>query len=458
MQYSALYTSQEKGLVYSMMLSSILPLLDGSIINVVLPDIAISTGTSPENIQWAITAYMLACSAGVLLSPLLSKKIGVKTLWFYSMLIFVMGSVLVGLSTNLVTLVASRSVQGAGAGILIPVCQTVIAISFGKERIKHVMALIAVPAVFAPALGPLLGAVLSDSLSWRAAFFINVPLVILALLTGRKVVPQSEKVAERINYPIFLLFFISLVMILISIKGVLSGAGIDNVYTVVLPVGLSCLILSIGLNNRSANSIINLHQLKRRKYALAILMGFLTSIIFFGFLIFFPLAKSGEGDISLTCIGGLLAIQGIGAWAARKFIYQKLSHLDPFLIAGSSIVVSAFSLLLIEHGDPFFEIVGFIVRGTGLGIATILALSSPFEFGEREYIHDTSAIIRVVQQIGGAGGGLLAGALIHLVGQKSISLYGAYQALFFISLFIGVFLIVICLLLSQSACGDKHGL
>ena len=172
------------------------------------------------------------------------------------------------------------------------------------------------------------------------------------------------------------------------------------------------------------------------------MMGFLTSLIFFGFMIFFPLIQAIKDNVSITYIGMLLALQGVGAWLARKFIYKSLSEINSFLIIGVGLIISAISILIIQVGGNASEIIGFTIRGSGLGIATIAVLSSPFEFCDKNQIKDTSAVTRVVQQIGGAFGGVLSGMLIYLTQAQLISVNNAYHVMFFVSLVFGVIAVI----------------
>lgn len=446
-----LQSDKEKRLIFSMMLSTILPLLDSSIINVILPDISKDTGISRYHIQWTVTGYMLACSAGILLSPFINKRAGVKVSWVYAMLIFLIGALLVGISDNIFLLITSRCIQGIGAGFLITVCQSILAIQFSKERLKSVMALIAIPAVFAPALGPLLGALISESVTWRMAFFINIPVIFISLFIGARSIPITDRVNEKINISVFFAFFISLVLIFVSIEGVFLTGDNTNYYSILLLIGVLCFIVSIVMNNRSPHKVIKLSQFNDVRYLLAIAMGFFTSFIFFGFLLFFPLLKTAGGDMATVYTGELLALQGAGAWVARKFIYKKLRACNPFFVIGAGLLVSAVSILIIEQGGTIFESIGFIVRGFGLGIATISSLSAPYEFSKKAFIYDTSAITRVTQQIGGALGGLLSGYLIYLTGENLITTYNSYQIIFFISLCCGLLAITAAIVIKRSS-------
>ena len=442
-------TASEKKLVFAMTLSSVLPLLDNSIVNVILSEISNDINTSYAYIQWAVTVYMLACATGILLSPYTHENFGLKKAWLYSIIIFLVGSVLVGFSYNLVSLLLFRGVQGLGAGILIPITQSIIATYFGKQRLKSIMALIAIPSVFAPALGPIFGAIISEQLNWRMAFFINVPLVLLAIFFGRTTVPDNKTSKYNMNIYVFMTFLIALILFFISIKNIASGHFFDMSNIIMLVLGTGLMILSILVNNRSDIKLVDLSAFSSAQYSLAIMMGFLTSLIFFGFMIFFPLIKTINDNIPITYIGLLLALQGVGAWLARKFIYQSLSEINSFLIIGVGLIFSAISILIIQIGGNLSEIIGFIVRGSGLGIATISVLSSPFEFCDKNQIKDTSAVTRVVQQIGGAFGGVLSGILIYLTQAQLISVNNSYYIMFLISLVFGVIAVIAYIFFSR---------
>ena len=435
-------TAAERKLVFAMTLSSVLPLLDNSIVNVILSAISNDINTSYTFIQWAMTVYMLACAMGILLSPYIHENFGLKKAWLYSIIIFLVGSVLVGFSYNLVSLLLFRGIQGLGAGILIPITQSIIAIYFGKQRLKSIMALVAIPSVFAPALGPIWGAIISEQLNWRMAFFINVPLVLLAIFFGRTTVPDNKTSKYSMNIGVFTTFLIALILFFISIKSIASGHFFDMSNIIMLVLGIGLMIVSLLVNSRSAIKLVDLSAFSCAQYSLAIIMGFLTSLIFFGFMIFFPLIQAINDNVAITYIGLLLALQGVGAWLARKFIYQSLSEINSFLIIGIGLIFSAISILIIQIGGNLSEIIGFIIRGSGLGIATIAVLSSPFEFCDKNQIKDTSAITRVVQQIGGAFGGVLSGMLIYLTQAQLISINNGYYIMFLLSLVFGVIAVI----------------
>ena len=449
MAQSVELTVAERKLVFAMMLSSILPLLDSSIVNVILFSISNDINASYAYIQWAVTVYMLACAAGILLSPYIHENFGLKKAWICSIFVFLVGSILVGFSYNLMSLILFRCLQGFGAGILIPITQSTIATYFGKERLKPVMALIAIPSVFAPALGPVFGAIISEQLNWRIAFFINIPLVLVAFFFGRTTIPENKTSKYNMNIYVFMTFLIALILFFISIKNIASGHFFDISNIIMLVLGIGLMMVSLITNNKSESKLIDLSAFNSPQYSMSIMMGFLTSLIFFGFMIFFPLIQAIKDNVSITYIGMLLALQGVGAWLARKFIYKSLSEINSFLIIGVGLIISAISILIIQVGGNASEIIGFTVRGSGLGISTIAVLSSPFEFCDKNQIKDTSAVTRVVQQIGGAFGGVLSGILIYLTQAQLISVNNAYHAMFFVSLVFGVIAVIAYIFFSR---------
>lgn len=287
MAHSVELTVAERKLVFAMTLSSILPLLDSSVVNVILSSISNDINASYAYIQWAVTVYMLACSTGILLSPYIHENFGLKKAWICSIFVFLVGSILVGFSYNLVSLILFRCLQGFGAGILIPITQSTIATYFGKEGLKPVMALIAIPSVFAPALGPVFGAIISEQLNWRIAFFINIPLVLLAFFFGWTKIPDIKTSKYNMNIYVFLTFLISLILFFISIKNIASGHFFDISNIIMLVLGIGLMMVSLIINNKSDSKLIDLSAFNSSKYSMSIMMGFLTSLIFFGFMIFF---------------------------------------------------------------------------------------------------------------------------------------------------------------------------
>ncbi|EJF97905.1 drug:H+ antiporter-2 (14 Spanner) (DHA2) family drug resistance MFS transporter [Bartonella vinsonii subsp. arupensis Pm136co] len=443
MQKRDSYTKSERYVIYTVIISSILPLLDGSIVNVILPNLAHYFSVEENDIQWVVTSYFLATVPGLLIAAFVQGRIGIKKTWFLASFIFMFGSLGVGLSYNFQTIISARIVQGFGTGLLLPLSQTIIALQFGQERVRQAMGTIAVPTVFAPAFGPLVGASLAQYVSWRLLFFINIPLILLALALGAKYLKTNETAKTKFNVFAFLAFSISL----ISIFYLTQATHLKNSNTVYISalIAVISLLFFIVSNKKAKNKLIVFSGFKNAQYTLLMIMGLIASFLFYSFLVFFPLAVvMGEShENSFLIIGTVLALQGVGAWIGRKFIYQKWKEKSAFFMIGIGLVISSFGLLFFGYNISM-DGLGFLLRGIGLGITTIVCLSAPIQYVKSSYIKDTAVITRILQQLGGAFGGVFAGFLIQSLKEEALSLSQTYHIFFVFS--VSVFL-VFCLAL-----------
>ncbi|WP_273755160.1 MULTISPECIES: MFS transporter [unclassified Bartonella] len=445
MQKKDSYSKSEKYVIYTVIISSILPLLDGSIVNVILPDLARYFSTKNDNIQWVVTSYFLATVPGLLIAAFVQGRIGIKKTWLLANCIFMLGSLGVGLSYDFQTIISARIVQGFGTGLLLPLTQTIIALQFGQERVRQAMGSVAVPTVFAPAFGPLVGASIAQYVSWRLLFFINIPLIFLAVAIGVKHLKTNETAKTKFNLLAFLAFSISLISFFYLTEA--ANRNNNSVYILAL-IAVISLILFIIFNQNAKNKLIVFSGFKNARYTLLMIMGLIASFLFYSFLVYFPLATTIEESHknSLLIIGAVLALQGVGAWIGRKFIYQQWKEKTPFFMIGIGLVISSFGLLCFGYHISL-DGLGFLLRGVGLGITTIVCLSAPIQYVNRLYVKDTAVITRILQQIGGALGGIFAGFLIHSLTEEYLSLNQTYIVFFIFS--IAAFLLF-CLALSLS--------
>ncbi|WP_375702248.1 MFS transporter [Bartonella sp. AA89HNZF] len=427
------YTKSEKYVIYTVIISSILPLLDGSIVNVILPDLARYFSVEGNNIQWVVTSYFLATVPGLLMSAFVQGRIGIKRTWLLASFIFMLGSLGVGLSYNFPTIISARIIQGFGTGLLLPLSQTIIALQFGQTRVRQAMGTIAVPTVFAPAFGPLVGASFAQYVSWRLLFFINIPLILLALTLGAKHLKSNETTKTKFNLFAFLAFSISLLSFFYLTEA--RNINNHNALFILALIAVISLILFIVSNQKAKNKLIVFSGFKNARYTLLMIMGLVASFLFYSFLVYFPLAIAMEQahENSLLIIGAVLALQGVGAWIGRKFIYQKWKEKSPFFMIGIGLVISSFGLLCFGYNISM-DGLGFLLRGVGLGIATIVCLSAPIQYVNSLYVKDTAVITRILQQIGGALGGVFAGFLLHSLTEQHLSLSQTYLIFFLFSI------------------------
>src|SRR6266487_5632859 len=172
-------------------LGAIMTVLDLTIVNVAVPTIGRELGTSISSIQWVMTGYMLAFASVIPLTGWASERYGAKRVWIGSLPVFMLGSVLAGAAWSTGSLIGFRVLQGLGAGMILPVGQTILAQAAGPQRMGRVMSLVGVPMLLGPVFGPVIGGAIVDQVSWRWIFFVNLPIGVAALVLAWRLLPDA---------------------------------------------------------------------------------------------------------------------------------------------------------------------------------------------------------------------------------------------------------------------------
>src|SRR6266851_1726823 len=174
----------------AIVLGTFMVILDNTVVNVALPTLGRVLGSDLTLLQWVITGYMLAQAAVIPLSGWLSDQFGAKRVYLISLVLFTAGSALCGLALNGEMLVATRVLQGVGGGMLMPIGMAVLYRLTPPERRGAIFGYFGLPIMVAPAIGPLLSGYLLQYADWRLIFLINLPVGVLALLIGLRVLPS----------------------------------------------------------------------------------------------------------------------------------------------------------------------------------------------------------------------------------------------------------------------------
>src|SRR3954447_6924703 len=159
----------------------VMSILDTTIVNVALRTLSRELDASLDTVQWVSTGYLLALATVIPLTGWASERFGAKSVWMWSVALFGLGSILCGLAWSAGSLIFFRVLQGFGGGMIMPVGMSLLTQTAGPQRVGRVMSVIGVPMLLGPILGPVIGGLIVDSVSWRWIFFVNIPIVVLAL-------------------------------------------------------------------------------------------------------------------------------------------------------------------------------------------------------------------------------------------------------------------------------------
>jgi EmrB/QacA subfamily drug resistance transporter len=401
-------------------------ILDLTIVNVAIDTLQRRLHTSVSTIQWVSTGYLLAVAMTIPVSGWAFQRFGARRSWMASLAIFVAGSALCGVAWSTGSLIAFRVFQGIGGGMLLPLAQTILASAAGRERLARIVPFIAIPSQAGPVLGPVIGGLILSNVSWRWIFYVNVPIVLVALVLAWRTVPETEIKADRridIRGLTLLSPALALLVYAFSEAGVTGGFGHTKVFAP-LAAGLAILAgYCVHALRSRVEPILNLRFLRFRGYATSSAMMFLSGVTLFGGLFLLPLYYQQARGASALQAGLLLAPQGlgvaIGALGAGRLVDKMGVSVRLVAVTGMVLLTAATVpyVLATAHTSEALLSMVLVVRGAGLGLALVPITTAAYIGLPHSAIPSATTGVRIFQQIGGAlGTAILAVILQHAVG------------------------------------------
>jgi EmrB/QacA subfamily drug resistance transporter len=249
----------------TVVLGSVMSVVDTTVVNVALHDLARDFGVSSTEVHWVASGYLLALAIAIPLAGWASQRFGAKRVWMTSVALFLAGSMLSGLAWSIDSLIAFRVLQGFGGGMIIPVGMSMLARAAGPERLGRVMSVIGIAQLLGPVLGPVLGGLLVDSGGWRWIFYVNVPVGVLALTLATRTLPTDEpEPCERLDLVGFALLSPGLAALVFGLAETAGAGGFAEPRAFGPLVAGTALVAAFVLHARRApNPLIDVRLLKR---------------------------------------------------------------------------------------------------------------------------------------------------------------------------------------------------
>jgi MFS family permease len=295
-------------------------ILDLTIVNVAIDTLQRRLHTSVSTIQWVSTGYVLAVAMTIPVSGWAFQRFGARRSWMVSLIIFVAGSALCGVAWSTGSLIAFRIFQGIGGGMLLPLAQTILANAAGRERLARIVPFIAIPSQAGPVLGPVIGGLILSNASWRWIFYVNVPVVLVALALAWRAVPQTEINADRrIDIRGLALLSPALALFVYGFSEAGVTGGFDDT-KVIAPLAVGLAILAgycVHALRSRVEPILNLRLLRFRGCATSSTMMFLSGVTLFGARFLLPLYYQQARGASALQAGLLLAPRAL-AWRSAR--------------------------------------------------------------------------------------------------------------------------------------------
>ncbi len=419
-------------IIGALMLGMLLAALDQTIVATALPTI-VGDLKGGAHIAWVITAYLLATTVSTPLWGKLGDQYGRKTFFQASIVIFLVGSVLSGISHSMVELIAFRAVQGLGSGGLMVGAQAIVGdIVSPRERGRYVGLFGAVFGV-ASIVGPLLGGVFVDNLTWRWIFYINVPIGIIALIVVASQVPgKLRRVHHVIDYAgtAVLALAATSFILLTSLGGTTYGWNTAPIWILgaggVLLVGVFVLV-----ERRATEPVLPMHLFRMRAFWVTSVVGFVVGFAMFGALTYLPAFFQVVRGVSPTFSGVQLLPLMVGLLVVSIGSGQLISRTGKYRfwpIAGAAVMTLGLYLLsLMDVGtSSLLDSLYMLVLGMGIGgVMQVLVIIVQNAVPHSELGVATSGAT-FFRSIGGSFGTAIFGAIFAnvLVGNLARHLHG----------------------------------
>lgn len=417
----------------------------------IMADFHVSSTTA----QWTYSSFLLMLGVMIPLSAYFIRRFKIKTIFISSMILFIIGAVISFIAPNIEVLIISRVIQGIGCGILLPVTQIVLFKIIPEEKWQIYMGIFGLVIGIIPALAPVLGGFIVDTMGWRYIFLILAAAVFVLTLVSLVAIKVEFETGP---YP---LDFASLIVCLLACIGLMFGFsnvaehGFTNLYWVILPIviGIISLILFVKRQFRIETPLLDLHVIKNKFFFFGTLFSAILYFTMCGLYVILPLFVQNVNNQSATISGFvmlpatvvMILFNFIGPLMANKFGVRKV------VILSCIFTIAGYLLMMTYNAGTsiVYIIVTQIIRaiGAGLGLMPSVTWTIATVSGD---VEDATAINNTVRQIIGAIGAAIAVVLMALFAGGTITSnrlsVSAFDTTSLILALLGVVMLVIAVL------------
>jgi len=414
------YKNRWKGMIF-IGISLIVISIDNTILNVALPSISRDLGASASELQWVVTAYVLMFAALLLTMGALGDRFGRKRMLQIGLVLFGLGSAAAGLSTSTNMLIATRAFLGFGGAIIMPSTLSIITATFPREEQPRAIAMWAAIFGLGIGIGPVLGGWLIEILNWNSVFFINLPIVVVAIIGGSSYLMESrDESARRIDFPgIFLSIPGLFALVYAIIEAGNQGWSAPEVLTV-FGIAAVLLIAFAVWESRAKEPMLPLYFFKNMSFTAANLAMVLVMFAMFGSIFFMSQYLQSvigysalEAGVRMLPLALTMVVASIASSRVAGRIGTKYTVALGIFIAGLGLLYM--SQFFAVDSSYATIIIGIILLPLGLGMTMSPATNSVMQSIPTNKAGIGSAMNDTTRQLGGALGVAILGTLMNNV-------------------------------------------
>jgi len=406
-------SSRSRGLIaFTVMLPTLIEIIDTSIVNVSLDHIRGSLSAGYDEATWTITAYLVSNAIVIPMAGWLAKLIGRKNYQIASIALFTFSSFMCGSAWSLNSLIFFRVLQGIGGGGLVPISQSILLESFPREKHGQAMAIFGLGAMVGPIVGPLLGGWITDTLSWRWIFYINIPVGILAIIMNVIVIkdpPYMQRQKMKVDYWGLLFLAVGLGALQFMLD---KGESEDwfasskiMAFGIIAAVSLTFLVVN---EYYSETPIVNLKLFRDRTFTSGSLVMFFVFLNLFGSIVLLPIYLQMMMGYTSFYAGLVLGPGGIATLFAMPIAGKFIGKVNPkrFLVFG--MIVCALSTYMMSQFNLTTDFWTFVwprvTLGFGMGMTFIPLTTLTLSHIPKERMTEATSVYNLLRNLGGSVG------------------------------------------------------
>ena len=392
--------------------------LEATVVGTAMPTVIASLG-GLELYSWVFSAYLLASTVTVPAWGKLSDLYGRRPLYLWAISIFLLGSVLSGQAQSMVQLIVFRAIQGLGAGGLLPLAMTIVAELYTPVERARVQGYFSGVWGVASIVGPLLGGIITEQISWRWVFYLNIPFgLAAALIIGTQFVElRSDGKERKIDLFGMLTFTASVTLLMLLLVGGEDSLQLLSPSNLVLGFGsVMAMALFLRAERRAEEPLIPVDLLRHKVVSGAVINGFLSGMAIFGLISFIPLFVQGVMGTGATRAGSVLTPLLMG-WVVFSVIGGRMLlwvHFRWVMLVGMVLMVAGFLSLDLMTAETQINVVLWNVGliGSGMGLVMITQLIAVQSSVPRERMGIATSTAQFFRSIGGAVGVAIMGTVM----------------------------------------------